>query len=318
VRKLGYKPTRRAKRQKVLKCPQRSEDIKALCQADGLKHILHGFIPHFSVYAVLIYLQLTVDNIWLNVLFSVLIGWQLYSLFVLHHDCMHGTAFKKDFYNRLLGRIYSMTFVMTFTVNRSTHMRHHAHISDPERDPDEYYFAGKLSQVWFRIWRYLEWYTMIALTRYGKTIRNTVLIELVFNLAVVALIHYVLYYFGMLEKVIYTTWLPMAVVALVINPITRGYEHAPLTLYPDGDERKLDMSVNTISVTNPFYNLLCANIGLHAEHHAYPRCPFYNLPKLHQIFQEEKLRYLVAPVPLYRILDSKNIVENLTCNPQNP
>lgn len=312
--KDAYVPKHKAKRQTLLKCPSRDKEIRALSRPNGVKHILYGAIPHFSVYAVLIYLQLTLDVLWLNILFSCFLGWQLYSLFVLHHDCMHGSAFKNDFYNRLVGRIYSLTFMMTFTVNRSTHMRHHAHISDPERDPDEYYFSGKLSQVWFRIWRYVLWYSGIALTRYGKKVRNTVIIEQIINLLFLALVHGVLYHFGMLEKIIYIFWLPISVTVLVINPITRGYEHSPLTLYPQDDERKRDIKTNTISVTNPLFNWLCANIGLHAEHHSYPRCPFYNLQKLHKIFQQEKLQYMVAPLPLKHIWDSKNMVEKLTCN----
>ncbi len=146
-----YAPPQKPQPQKWLKCPQRAKDIRDLCQPDGAKHLLYGTLPHFSVYFAAIYLQLTTDTLWANLLLSVLLGWQLYALFVLHHDCMHGAAFQRDFLNRLMGRIYALTFTMTFTVNRETHMRHHAYISDPERDPDEYYFSGKLSQIWLRV-----------------------------------------------------------------------------------------------------------------------------------------------------------------------
>jgi beta-carotene hydroxylase len=309
-----YVPKNKSKPQKWLKCPQRAAEIRELCKPNGFKHIVYGTIPHFSIYGLLIYFQLTLDVLWVNLLFSAFIGWQLYALFVLHHDCMHASAFKNDFFNRLMGRIYAITFTMTFSVNRQTHMRHHAYISDPERDPDEYYFSGKLSQIWPRIWRYYEWYTYIALTRYGKKVRNTVLTEQAFNLAVWVVIHVALYQLSMFEKALYIFWLPMAVVALVINPITRGYEHSTITLFPEGDDRKRDMSVNAITVANPVFNWLCANIGYHVEHHSYPRCPFYNLQKLHKIFQYEKLQYLVAPLPLHRIWHGKDMIEKLTCN----
>ena len=46
----------------------------------------------------------------------------------------------------------------------------------------------------------------------------------------------------MLEKALYITWLPLVVAAFVINPITRGYEHSPLTQFDDEDDRKVDMS----------------------------------------------------------------------------
>lgn len=308
-----YQPRNKPEPQKWLHCPQRAEDIKRLCQPNGVKHLLFG-MPYILVYAVAIYFQLTIDSLWANIALSFLIGHQLYVLFVLHHDCMHGTAFRNDVFNRLMGRLYAVTFTMTFTVNRQTHMRHHAHISDPERDPDEYYFSGKLHQIWLRIWRYYEWYSRIALTRYGKRVRNIVLVEQGINFGVWAVVHLVLFDMGMGIKALYIFWLPLAVVALIINPITRGYEHAPITLYPKGDPRRRDMSKNAITVANPVLGWLCANITYHVEHHSYLRCPFYNLQKLHAIFQEEKLQYLVAPYPLYRIWKGPRMLDTMTCN----
>lgn len=308
-----FQPRNKPQPQKWLHCPQRSEEIKQLCQPDGVKHLLFG-IPYILVYALGIYLQLTLDSIWANIALSFLLGNQLYVLFVLHHDCMHGTAFRNDFFNRLMGRLYATTFTMTFTVNRQTHMRHHAHIADPERDPDEYYFSGKLGQIWLRLWRYYEWYTYLALTRYGKRVRNIVLTEQGINLGIWAVIHVILFSMGLGSKVLYIFWLPLAIVALIINPITRGYEHSPITLYPKDDPRRRDMSKNAITIANPWLGWLWANITYHVEHHSYIRCPFYNLQKLHRIFQEEKMQYLTAPYPLYRVWKGEKMLETMTCN----
>jgi beta-carotene hydroxylase len=284
-----------------------------LLRADGRKHLLHAS-PYILTYAVAMYLQFVVDNIWGNLALSLVLGNGLYLLFILHHDCMHGTAFRNDFFNRLMGRLYAMTFTMTFTVNRETHMRHHSHIADPERDPDEYYFAGELSQIWFRLWRYYEWYTRKALTHYGKRVRWTILSEQVWNLAVWGGIHALLISMGMAMKLLFIFWLPMAVVVFIINPITRGYEHSPITLYPKGDERKRDMTKNTITIANVPLGWFWANITYHVEHHAYPRCPFYNLQKLYRIFQEEKMQYLTAPYPLYRVTKGKDMTQGMTTN----
>jgi fatty acid desaturase len=307
-----YEPTHPVQKQKWLLCSQRIAEIRKLCHADGVKHLLFAS-PYIALYLGAIVAQFYVDNVWANVALSVLIGNQIYLLFILHHDCMHGSAFKNDAYNRLAGRLYAMAFTMTFTTNRETHKRHHLYIADPERDPDEYYFAAELSQIWLRIWRYYEWYTRISLTRYGSKVRRTVFAEQVFNLLLWAAIHVVLIKLGLGMKVIYIFWLPLAVVSFIINPITRGYEHAPLTLHADPSEKR-DMTKNTITVDNRWLGYLWANITFHVEHHAYPRCPFYNLQKLHKIFQEEKLKYLVAPYPLYRVHHGQRMTEGMTCN----
>lgn len=306
-------PERRALPQKWLMCPQRQKDIKELCKVNGAKHLLFAS-PYIVAYFVAIALQLSIDALWANLLLSAVIGHLLYVWFVLHHDCMHRTAFKNDLYNRMMGRFYAMSFTMTFTTNRETHARHHAHISDPDRDPDHYYFAAGLKDIWLRIWRYYEWYTRISLTKYGTKVRWTVIAEQVTNVAVWAIVHYVLISQGMGIKALYIFWLPIAFVALVINPLTRGYEHAPITLYPPNDPRQFDMSKNAITVNNPVFGWLCANITFHVEHHAMPGCPFYNLQKLHRVYQEEKMQYLVAPFPMYRIWKGKKMLQGMTTN----
>ena len=307
-------PRSKPKPQKGLDCRQREEEIVGLCQPNATKHVLYGMMPHFAIYGLGMWYQLTVSSLIGNLAVSFVVGWQLYVLFILHHDCVHGSAFRHDFFNRLWGRIYAMTFMMTFSVNRETHMRHHAFISDRERDPDNYYFSGKMRHMWLRIWIYSYWYTRIALTRYGKRVRSVVLIEQAFNLVLWTVVHIVLFRAGMAIKALYIFWLPVAVLALVINPITRGYEHAPLTLYDKEDPRRLDMRTNAITIANPVYGWLCANLSYHVEHHAYPRCPFFNLQKLHRIFQQEGLQYLVAPYPLYRIWKGARMTEGMTCN----
>lgn len=307
----AHEPRNKPKPQKWLRCPQREEEIKRLCRANGNKHLLYA-TPYIAIYLAAIYFQLIIDSLWLNIALSFVLGNQLYVLFVLHHDCMHGSAFRNDFFNRLVGRLYSLTFVMTFTVNRETHKRHHAYIADPERDPDEYYFSGTTGQIWLRIWRYIEWYTRIALIRYGKKVHDIIIIEQVCNVVFWTAIHLILFNIGMGAKVLYIFWLPMCVVALIINPITRGYEHSPITMYPKDDARRLDMSKNSVTVANRWLGYLWANITYHVEHHAYARCPAYNLQKLHRIFQEEKLQYLTAPYPLYGIWHRNKMPEFLT------
>lgn len=306
--------TSKPKRQKWLHAPSTREvEIREMCVANGWLHVIYGS-PYIALYFGLIYLILLIDNPWIDFLLALGVGNQLYVLFVLHHDCMHGSAFKTEWLNTLAGRLYALSFTMTFTTNRETHKRHHNFIADPERDPDEYYFSGKLNQIWLRIWRYYEWYTRIALTCYGKQVSWAVIIEQIVNLAFWVVIHAVLVYSGMGIKALFIFWIPLAFVALIINPITRGYEHAPLTLYEGDDPHKKDMQKNTITVDNFWLGLLWAGITYHVEHHAYPKCPFYRLRKLHKIFQAEKMQYYCAPFPLYQIHKGTQFTEGLTCN----
>src|SRR5262249_38801219 len=115
------------KPQKWLSCPQRAEDVKELCRVHGGKHLLFAS-PYILAYFAAITLQFATDKLWANLLLSAVLGLLLYCLFVLHHDCMHKSAFQNDGFNRMMGRLYALTFTMTFTTNRETHARHHAYI----------------------------------------------------------------------------------------------------------------------------------------------------------------------------------------------
>jgi len=255
-----------------------------------------------------------VDRVWVNLALSAALSWGLYVMILLDHDCMHGNAFRNDFFNRLFGRLLAVPFSKSFTASRETHLRHHSHFGDPERDPDEYYFAGKLSQFWIRMWRFYEWSTRHVLTRYGWRLRKILLIEQGINTGLWGALHLVLFSMGMGIKILYLFWLPLAVTLFIINPATHGYAHSTTTLFPPDDPRRRDMRKNTVTVTNPVFGWLSVNITYHAEHHAYPRCAFYNLPKLHKIFQEEKLQYLTAPLPLFWIWKGPKMIERMTCN----
>ena len=125
VGKDAHVPSRKELGQKWLMCPQRQKDIKALCKVNGAKHLLFAS-PYILAYFVAIALQLKIDTLWINLLLSAFMGHCLYVWFVLHHDCMHRTAFQNDYWNRMMGRFYALSFTMTFTTNRETHARHHA------------------------------------------------------------------------------------------------------------------------------------------------------------------------------------------------
>jgi fatty acid desaturase len=92
----------------------------------------------------------------------------------------------------------------------------------------------------------------------------------------------------------------MALLALIINPISRGYEHYPLAeMRRDAEERR-DLRRNTVTITSPLLGLLWANITYHLEHHLYPRVPFFKLPAVHRLLEGKD--YVIEPYPLYRVL----------------
>lgn len=124
------------------------------------------------------------------------------------------------------------------------------------------------------------------------------IIELLFNLTSWAGLILAAYHFGFVLELYLVLIIPLALLALVINPISRGYEHYPLAIMPADDEDRFNISATTITVTNPVLAFMWANITYHVEHHMYPRAPFYQLPKIHKLMQHRD--YIRSPYPLYK------------------
>jgi fatty acid desaturase len=285
-----------------------AKEIQSLMVPDGRKHLLFGvpyILSYFGCWAII----LSTNNLAIEILTALVMGNQLYLLFILHHDCVHFTACKSRPMNILLGRIYALFLVKTFTATLETHRRHHAHLGEPGKDPDEMFYAGGIRWAWFRYWQNLSWHTYLTFTQYGPRARKLVVIEQITNLAFWAGVHIVLYQFGLLREAIFIFWIPAAAIILVIGPVTRVYEHMPLVHYGPDDARRYDIASNTVTVTNYLLGLFWANITYHVEHHSYPRCPFYRLPRLHALLHNRADNpYLLSPYTLYAVASGPEMV----------
>lgn len=285
-----------------------ADEIRRLAVADGGKHLLFG-LPYLLLYFGCAAIILLTENMALEIVTALVMGNQLYLLFILHHDCVHFTACRSRRLNVLLGRMYALFLLKTFTATLETHKRHHAFLGEPGKDPDEMFYAAGIRWVWIRFWQNLSWHTYLSLTKYGPRVRRVVLIEQLSNLAFWAGVHIVLAHFGMLRETLFIFWIPAATVILVIGPVTRAYEHLPLAHYSPEDARRFDIASNTVTVTSRMLGLFWANITYHVEHHSYPRIPFYRLARAHALLHSRAdTPYLLSPYTLYGVWKGADVV----------
>jgi fatty acid desaturase len=288
-----------------------ADEIRCLMAADGRKHLLFA-LPYLLSYFGCMAVILATDSLPLEILTALVMGNQLYLLFILHHDCVHYAAFRSRRLNVLLGRIYALFLVKTFTATLETHKRHHAFLGEPGKDPDEHFFAGGIRWVWVRYWQNFSWHTYLSLTKYGPKVRKVVVLEQLANCVFWAAVHLVLYQYGMLREALFIFWIPAAVIILVIGPVTRAYEHLPLAHYAPEDARRFDIASNTVTVTNRLLGLFWANITYHVEHHSYPRVPFYRLPRVHALLHARAdAPYLLSPYTMYGVSKGPGVVDTM-------
>lgn len=285
------------------------EEIRPLMQADGRKHLLYG-LPYLLSYFGCAAIILATDNLALEIATALVMGNQLYLLFILHHDCVHYTACRSRRLNVWLGRLYALFLVKTFTATLETHKRHHAFLGEPGRDPDDRFYAGGIRWVWIRYWQNFSWHTYLSLTQYGPRVRRQVLLEQLTNLGFWVAVHLVLAQLGMLREALFLFWIPAATIILVVGPVTRAYEHLPLAHYAPEDTRRFDIARNTVTVESRLLALFWANITYHVEHHSYPRVPFYRLARLHELLKHRPdLPYLLSPYTLYGVFAGERAID---------
>jgi beta-carotene hydroxylase len=290
--------SRQASRASLALGPETAALLERLCQPDG--RVFSGLAAlYIGAWAAGIALLTQTDSVPLQLLVSALLGSQLHALTVLQHDCGHRSAYRSASANLWMGRALALFVFMPFTTFTELHRRHHGFLGDSRQDPDEWFYEAGPHWLFLRECLFLPRFILLSLKRLpAGELRRRVVAELAANSAVHAVVIAALLASGATELLLFGYALPMAWLACVFNPISRGFEHLPMAQLPPGDPGRADLRLNTITVTSPLVGALWANIGFHVEHHMHPRVPFYRLPALHRLFAGKA--YRVARFPLGR------------------
>lgn len=278
--------------------PLQQAQLQALMQPDPAR-FMRWVALHLAIWGVAAAVILLADRLWLQGMAALVLGSQLHAFTVLQHDCGHQSAFRSATWNLWVGRLLAWFIVFPFSSFTECHKRHHRYLGDPQQDPDDWNYLAGVRWMFLRIALFVPRFTYFSLVRYGRAVRNRVLRELVFNLASMGLLGALFVAFGRLDAFLLIFVAPLLLLALVINPISRGYEHFPMATLPAEQSERLDLSRNTITVTSRAVGLLWANINYHVEHHVYPNVPFFNLPRLHELLAHHRFlrdRWLLARV----------------------
>ena len=280
--------------------PNLAAELERLSVPDGLVFTAWATL-YLAVWAAGVALIVALPlPLFLKVLVSALLGSQLHALTVLQHDCGHRSAFRSPRANLWAGRLLAWFVFMPFTTFTELHRRHHGFLGDSAQDPDEWFYEGGPRQVFLRECLFMPRFIVISLQRIpAGLLRRRVVGELVFNTLTHGALIAALLVADATDALLFGYALPMLWLGLVFNPISRGYEHFPMAGLAPDDARRGDLRHNTISVSSRLVGVLWAWIGLHVEHHMYPRVAFYRLPTLQRLFAGK--RYRVAPYPLHQL-----------------
>ena len=273
----------------------------------GVWQVVNTLVPYAALW-YLMSLSLAVSW-WLTVPLAILAGGFLVRVFIISHDCGHGSFFRSRTANDILGFI---TGVLTFAPYyhwRWEHALHHATSGDLDK--------RGTGDIWtLTVQEYLEssrWkriviaplYVFMVKHRFPKSKANRRERDSVYwtNLAVFGMAAGLSWFFGI------TTYLWIQLVILMVAGSAGIWlfyvQHQFEGVYWERRE-EWDYTAAALKGSS-FYKLpkvlqwFSGNIGFHHIHHLSPRIPNYHLEKCHKA---EPLFQSVKPVTLFSSLKS--------------
>lgn len=285
----------------------------------ALWQVANTLIPYGLLW-YLMYLSVSVSY-WLVLPLAILTGGFMVRLFIIFHDCGHGSFFKSQRANHILGAI---TGVLTFTPYyhwRWEHAIHHSTSGDLDRrgmgdvwtlTVQEYLEASRWRKFAYRLARnpfvlfvlapmflFLFW-QRISKPKAGWRERFSVYWT---NLALAVIAGGLIWAFGWKEYLVIQ--LTVLMVAGSAGVWLFYVQHQFEGVYWERGEN-WDYATAALQGSS-FYKLpkvlqwFSGNIGFHHIHHLSPRIPNYNLEKCHKA---EPLFQTVKPVTLFGSLKS--------------
>lgn len=257
-------------------------------------------VPFFALW-VLAWMALSVSP-WLALALAVLNGTFLVRIFIIQHDCGHGSFFANRTAQDWVGRVLGVLTLTPYDVWRRTHSIHHSHHGDLDHrgigdvltlTVEEYRARSPMGRLLYRLYRH-----PVVLFVLGPSYLFILQNRLPFGLmnqgwrywtsamgtnAMIGIALGLIIWFGGLLPVL-LIFLPTSVIAATIGVWLFYVQHQfEETHWSKGEEWQLH---NAALEGSSHYVLpqplrwMSGNIGIHHVHHLYSRIPFYRLPEV--------------------------------------
>ena len=235
-------------------------------------------------------------------LISALNGFFLLRLFVIQHDCGHGSFYSNRTVSDWVGRSLGVLTLTPYDVWRRTHLHHHTHSGDLDSRGmgdvttltlDEYHQRTPFGRLLYRLYRHplvlfglgpsyvfilqnrIPWGLMDQGKRYWISAMGT-------NAAIVAILSVIVYFGGW--QALFLVALPSTLIAASIGMwlfyVQHQFEDTHWDFNEDWQVHEAAMHGSSHYDLPPILNWFSANIGIHHVHHLYSRIPFYRLPEV--------------------------------------
>lgn len=312
--------------EKLLADERKWREIVLEFQKPSLPRAIWQIVNTLGAYALLWYLMYRslLVSWWLTVPLALIAGAFLVRVFIIFHDCGHGSFFKSRTANDIAGFLCGMLTFTPYYHWRWEHAIHHATAGDLDRRSvgdiwtmtvQEYLEATRWKRLTYRLARnpfvlfiVAPLFLFLVLQRFSSGKANPRERESVqwMNLALLVMV------FGLGWLVGFQAYLVIQLIAMMVAASAGVWmfyvQHQFEDVYWERGER-WDFTAAALQGSS-FYKLprilqwFSGNIGFHHIHHLSPRIPNYNLQRCHDA---DPLFQTVKPVTLVTSLKSFNL-----------
>jgi len=290
-------------------------------RARSLFEIVVTFAPLAAI-CVLAWIALQ-HRIWWGLLLAPVAAAFLVRLFMIQHDCGHGSFFRAKGANDWVGRVIGVFTLTPYDYWRHSHVVHHATSGDLGRRTlgavetltvAEYRALPKLKQFGYWLYRHplvlfglgpaymflLQHRLPVGMMRQGwkpwLSVQAT-------NLGVAALVVGMIWLFGWLAFLL--IYLPIILISSSIGVWLFFVQHQFETTYwargADWDFEEAALKGSSHYALPPILRWFTANIGVHHVHHLNSRIPYY---RLQQVLRDE---------PQLRAMSRLTLLQSIRC-----
>ena len=290
--------------------------------SDPLKswwQLINSVIPYLALWAAMIW-SLHISY-WITILLSVFAAGFLVRIFIIFHDCGHGSFFKSQRLNRTVGVILGL---MTFTPYHKwhhDHKEHHATVGNLDKRGtgdvktltiEEFMKRSKWNQFRYRIYRHPIFLFGIApflvfvfqnrLTKKNMNLKEKWYLHLT-NLALVVAILLSMWAIGW--KAYLLIQLPVLYIAAIhglwLFYVQHQYENVVWKRSNEWNYKDIALEGSSYFRLPKILQWFTGNIGFHHIHHLGPRIPNYKLPIC---YRENPIFQTVQPITFFSSLRS--------------
>lgn len=191
----------------------------------------------------------------------------LYLSFTPLHEASHGNIFfNSKILNTIAGHIIGFIFLAPYSAFRKLHLQHHAHVNNPDKDPDHWVKGSNAFYTFLRILSiYFSYY--YSHLKDPKTRIKNLTATIPHNTLLLA--SFTFLGLSISPQFVFFVWIIPSVCALSLVAFFFDF----LPHYPHDDSSKENNSRTYLS--RPMAIIMLGH-NRHIIHHLYPRVPFYN------------------------------------------